>query len=130
MHGLGHGIGLVVHDPEQYTLTGTFGIGSAFTIEPGLYVRANLLSILPDTPGNRRLAAKIAPAVARYGDIGVRIEDDYLVTARGIERPSALVPREIEAIEALLAAPRVPLNPSAVQRYLQFKTGRTEPPGR
>jgi Xaa-Pro aminopeptidase len=130
MHGLGHGIGLVVHDPEQYTLTGTFGIGSAFTIEPGLYVRANLLSILPDTPGNRRLAAKIAPAVARYGDIGVRIEDDYLVTARGIERPSALVPREIEAIEALLAAPRVPLNPSAVQSYLQFKTGRTEPPGR
>jgi len=130
MHGLGHGIGLVVHDPEQYTLTGTFGIGSAFTIEPGLYVRSNLLSILPDTPGNRRLAAKIAPAVARYANIGVRIEDDYLVTASGIERPSAVVPREIEGIEALLTKPRVPLNPTSVQRYLQLKTGRTEPPSR
>jgi Xaa-Pro aminopeptidase len=128
MHGLGHGIGLVVHDPEQYTLTGSFGIGSAFTIEPGIYVRENLLTILPDTPGNRRMAAKIAPAVARYANIGVRIEDDYLVTAAGVERVSAAVPREIEAIEALLARPRTPLDPAAVRRFLQLKTGRTDPP--
>lgn len=129
MHGLGHGIGLVVHDPEQYTLTGTFGVGSAFTIEPGLYVRENLLSILPDTPGNRRLAARIAPAVAHYANIGVRIEDDYLVTATGVDRVSAVVPREIDAIEALLGRARPPLDQAAVRRYLQLKTGRTEPPG-
>jgi Xaa-Pro aminopeptidase len=130
MHGLGHGIGLVVHDPEQYTLTGTFGIGSAFTIEPGIYVRENLLTILPNTPGNRRLASKIAPVVARYANIGVRIEDDYLVTPAGVERVSAAVPREIDAIEALLAKPRPPLDDASVRRYLQLKTGRTEPPSR
>lgn len=127
MHGLGHGIGLVVHDPEQYTLTGTFGIGSAFTIEPGIYVRENLLTILPDTPGNRRMAAKIAPAVARYANIGVRIEDDYLVTPAGVERVSAAVPREIEGIEALLAKPRPPLDSAVIDRYRTLKTGRTTP---
>lgn len=127
MHGLGHGIGLVVHDPEQYTLTGTFGIGSAFTIEPGIYVRENLLTILPDTPGNRRLAAKIGPAVARYANIGVRIEDDYLVTPAGVERVSAAVPREIEGIEALLAKPRPPLDSAVIDRYRTLKTGRTTP---
>ena len=120
----------MVHDPEQYTLTGTFGIGSAFTIEPGIYVRENLLTILPDTPGNRRLASKIAPVVARYANIGVRIEDDYLVTPAGVERVSAAVPREIDAIEALLAKPRPPLDDASVRRYLQLKTGRTEPPSR
>jgi Xaa-Pro aminopeptidase len=127
MHGLGHGIGLVVHDPEQYTLTGTFGIGSAFTIEPGIYVRENLLTILPDTPGNRRLTAKIGPAVARYANIGVRIEDDYLVTPAGVERVSAAVPREIEGIEALLAKPRPPLDSAVIDRYRTLKTGRTPP---
>jgi Xaa-Pro aminopeptidase len=124
MHGLGHGIGLAVHDPDQYSATGHIGVGSAFTIEPGIYVRRNLLDILPDTPRNQKLKARIAGAVARYADIGVRIEDDYLVTDRGVIRPTAGVPREIDEIERELAKPRLPRDASVVERYLRYKTGR------
>lgn len=103
MHGLGHGIGLDVHDPEQSQIPGgRINAGSAFTIEPGIYVRANLLSIIPDTPKNRALIAKIRSAVERHANIGVRIEDDYLVTPGGVEWISR-APREITEIEALMA---------------------------
>jgi Xaa-Pro aminopeptidase len=101
MHGLGHGIGLDVHDPEQYYFTGTIAVGSAFTIEPGIYVRENLLEILPNTPRNQALIAKIRPAVGRYRNVGVRIEDDYLVTERGLEWISR-APREIDEVEAAM----------------------------
>ncbi|HEV2146754.1 MAG TPA: aminopeptidase P family protein, partial [Longimicrobiaceae bacterium] len=101
MHGVGHGIGLDVHDPDV-SYFGPFAVGSAFTIEPGIYVRADVLDHLPDTPANRALIARIRPAVERYRDIGVRIEDDYLVTAAGVERVSAGAPREPEEIEALM----------------------------
>ena len=124
MHGLGHGIGLLVHDPDQYTATGKFAVGSAFTIEPGIYVRGNLLGIIPDSPRNREVKARIGAAVARYADIGVRIEDDYLVTAGGVIRPSSIVPREIAELEQLLAEPRTPRDPSVAERYRKFKTGR------
>jgi len=100
MHGLGHGIGLEVHDPDQY-YTGPIAIGSAFTLEPGIYVRANALDVLPDTPRNRAMIAKLRPALARYQNIGVRIEDDYLVTDKGVEWISR-VPREIAEIEQLM----------------------------
>lgn len=105
MHGLGHGIGLEVHDPDQYYFRpGLIAEGSAFTIEPGIYVRANLLETLPDTPKNRALAAKIRPAFERYKNIGVRIEDDYIVTEKGVEWISR-APREIAEIEALMRRP-------------------------
>ena len=104
MHGLGHGIGLDVHDPEQYYETGTLAVGSAFTIEPGVYVRENLLQILPATARNRALAAKIRPAVERYKNIGVRIEDDYLVTPAGVEWVSR-APRELAEVEAAMRGP-------------------------
>jgi len=124
MHGLGHGIGLLVHDPDQYSRLGRFEVGSAFTIEPGLYVRANLIEIIPETPRNRTLKARIAPAVARHANIGVRIEDDYLVTASGVVRASAGVPREVDEVERELATPRPPRDASVVERYLKYKTGR------
>jgi Xaa-Pro aminopeptidase len=101
MHGLGHGIGLEVHDPEQFYFTGTIDVGSAFTIEPGIYVRPNLLEILPDTPRNRALIARIRPAVEKYRNTGVRIEDDYIVTDKGLEWISR-APREIAEIEAIM----------------------------
>jgi Xaa-Pro aminopeptidase len=104
MHGLGHGIGLDVHDPDL-SYYGTFGVGSAFTIEPGVYVRADVLDHLPDTPRNRALIARIRPAVERYRNIGVRIEDDYFITPSGVERVSAGAPREVAEIEALMALP-------------------------
>ena len=105
MHGLGHGIGLDVHDPEAGARAygGAFKVGSAFTIEPGIYVRADVLDYLPDTPANRAMAQRIRPAVERYRNIGVRIEDDYFVTARGVERVTEGAPREIAEIEALMA---------------------------
>src|SRR5439155_20707794 len=60
MHGLGHGIGLEVHDPDQfYFPPGVIAEGSAFTIEPGIYVRGNLLETLANTPRNRAMIAKI-----------------------------------------------------------------------
>ena len=100
MHGLGHDIGLDVHDPDSRDVS----VGSAFTIEPGIYVRANTIDIIPDTPGNRATRDKLRPVVERYRNIGVRIEDDYLVTERGLEWVSR-APREIEEIEALMKGP-------------------------
>jgi Xaa-Pro aminopeptidase len=105
MHGLGHGIGLEVHDPEQFYYSQKIAPGSAFTIEPGIYVRANLLDVLLDTPRNRALAAKLRPAVDQYRNIGVRIEDDYVATPSGVEWISR-APRELSEIEAIMKTPR------------------------
>jgi Xaa-Pro aminopeptidase len=112
MHGLGHGIGLEVHDPEQYYFTGTLAEGSAFTIEPGIYVRPNLLEIISDTPKNRAMIERIRPAVERYRSIGIRIEDDYLVTEQGLEWISR-APRELNEIEALMKTRTMPAGRSA-----------------
>jgi Xaa-Pro aminopeptidase len=102
-HGLGHGIGLEVHDrPHPWYGTGTFAEGDVFTIEPGVYVSAKLLDILPDTPKNRAMIAKVRPAVERYHNTGIRIEDDYVVTATGLEWLSR-APREIAEVEAEMA---------------------------
>ncbi|MGH7665018.1 MAG: aminopeptidase P family protein [Gemmatimonadaceae bacterium] len=103
MHGLGHGIGLDVHDPDQFYFTGHIGVGSAFTIEPGIYVRENLAEELLDTPRNRAMLANIGAEIERYANIGVRIEDDYFVTESGVEWVSR-APREIEEIEAIMRA--------------------------
>jgi Xaa-Pro aminopeptidase len=102
-HGLGHGIGLEVHDPPHpWISTGTFQVGDVFTIEPGIYISTRLLDMLPDTPKNRAMIAKVRPAVQRYQNIGVRIEDDYLITPGGVEWLSR-APREIREIEAARA---------------------------
>jgi Xaa-Pro aminopeptidase len=107
MHGLGHGIGLDVHDPGTAgSRGGTARLvpGSAFTIEPGIYVRENLLDIIPRTLKNLATIQHIRPAVERYRNIGVRIEDDYIMTDRGVEWISH-APREIEEIEAAMREP-------------------------
>lgn len=102
-HGLGHGIGLEVHDPPSPAYRpGTFQAGEVITIEPGIYVSTRLLEILPDTPKNRSMIAHVRAAVERYRDIGIRIEDDYAVTATGVEWLSR-APREIAEIEAAMA---------------------------
>ncbi len=101
-HGLGHGIGLEVHDhPYAWVDPGSFVPGDVFTIEPGIYVSTRLLDMLPDTPKNRQMIAKVRSAVERYRDIGVRIEDDYLITATGVEWLSK-APRELTDIEAAM----------------------------
>jgi Xaa-Pro aminopeptidase len=102
IHGLGHGIGLAVHDPAQYYFGDRkFKEGDAFTIEPGIYISPAMLDALPDTPKNRAFKAKVKDAVARYQNTGVRIEDSYVITDKGLERISN-APRELDEIEALM----------------------------
>jgi Xaa-Pro aminopeptidase len=127
MHGLGHGIGLDVHDPGASSSNGTLVPGSAFTIEPGIYVRSNLLEILPNTPKNQAMIARIRPAVQKYANIGVRIEDDYIVTPTGIEWISR-APREIPEVEAMMQEKYTgpsPRDASTVEAYRS--TGRHVP---
>ena len=107
LHGYGgHGIGLEVHDPAQYYHPDNqFKVGDVFTVEPGAYIAPDYIELLPDTPRNRALRARIAPAVEKYKWIGVRIEDDYAITDNGVEWLSRGAPREIEEIEALMREP-------------------------
>lgn len=103
IHGISHGLGLAVHDPVQfYTSERRFREGDAFTIEPGIYISTDALAVLPDTPRNRAFVAAVRPAVERYNYTGVRIEDDYIITPRGLERMSS-TPREIDEIEAIMS---------------------------
>jgi Xaa-Pro aminopeptidase len=102
IHGISHGLGLAVHDLVQASYGDrTYKIGDAFTIEPGIYISTRSLDVLPDTPKNRAFIAKVRAAVVRYENTGVRVEDDYVITDKGLERIST-TPREIDEIEALM----------------------------
>ena len=103
VHGISHGLGLAVHDPVQfYYGDRVYRPGDAFTIEPGIYISTRTLDALPDTPRNRAFIANVRAAVKKYENVGVRIEDDYIMTASGLERISSGVPREMTEIEALM----------------------------
>jgi Xaa-Pro aminopeptidase len=100
-HGVSHWIGMDVHD---VSIPRPLAPGMAFTIEPGIYIREAALEDLPKTPANAAFAAKVRPIVEKYKNIGVRIEDSYLLTESGLERLSAGVPRTIEEVEQFLKA--------------------------
>ena len=93
MHGVGHYLGLDVHDAGRYFVDQTakksrpFAPGMVLTVEPGLYIP-------PDD--------KSAPA--KYRGIGVRIEDDVLVTKDGNLNLTAKVPKNVDEIEAIMAS--------------------------
>ena len=97
-HGPTHGIGIDVHDPLGQTLV----TGSAFVIEPGLYIRQAALDELPKTAENAAFIEKVAPAVQKYKDIGVRIEDSFLMTDQGLIRLSTKAPRLVADIEKVV----------------------------
>lgn len=99
-HGIVHWIGLDVHDTGD--VLRPLEPGMMFTIEPGLYLRQAALDNLPDTPENRAFKEKVAPAFKKYGGIGIRIEDSFVVTENGVTNMSAKVPRTIEAVEAVM----------------------------
>lgn len=101
MHGLGHWIGMNVHDVGSYS--GPLKAGMVFTNEPGIYIREDALDNLPDTPANKAFIAKVRPAFEKYKNIGVRIEDDMLVTETGVEWMSGKLPRSMADIEAFMA---------------------------
>ncbi|MBX7184064.1 MAG: aminopeptidase P N-terminal domain-containing protein [Vicinamibacteria bacterium] len=99
-HGICHWIGMDVHDVGDYEKP--LAAGMAFTIEPGLYFREQALNDLADTKANREFKEKTAAAFAKYRNIGVRIEDSFLITDAGLKRLSATVPRTVEEVEAWL----------------------------
>jgi Xaa-Pro aminopeptidase len=96
-HGASHYIGIDVHDVGSRARA--LQPGMAFTIEPGIYIRQSVLDAMPRTPENIAFIERVQPAVRRYADIGVRIEDSYLVEETGLRNLSVAVPND-RAVEA------------------------------
>ena len=87
-HGIGHWLGLDVHDAGLYFKKGEprpIEANMCFTIEPGLYIPAD------DTS-----------APQKYRGIGIRIEDNVRVTSNGVENMTTSVPKEISDIEKVV----------------------------
>ncbi len=92
MHRAGHWLGMDVHDVGDYKVGGEWRVlepGMALTVEPGIYIHAD----------DERVAKK-------WRGIGVRIEDDVVVTKTGCEILTGGVPKTVAEIEALMAAAR------------------------
>ena len=92
MHRAGHWLGMDVHDVGDYKVGGEWRVleaGMAMTVEPGIYIAVD----------NEQVAKK-------WRGIGVRIEDDVLVTRSGCEILTGGVPKSVAEIEALMAAAR------------------------
>ncbi len=89
--------------------------GMAFVIEPGIYIRESALEHLPPTPENAAFISKVRPLVQKYGDMGVRVEDSFLLTAEGLERISRTVPRTIAEIEEFMKGSRPPVTSPAAR---------------
>jgi Xaa-Pro aminopeptidase len=90
MHRTGHWLGMDVHDVGDYKVADEWRVfepGMVLTVEPGVYI-----------PAGTRSVAK------RFWNIGVRIEDDVVVTRSGCEVLTAAVPKDPDEIEALMAA--------------------------
>ena len=90
MHGTGHWLGLDVHDAGRYRDDAdkpiAFATGMVTTVEPGIYVHRDL------------------DCDERFKGIGVRIEDDLLVTADGHENLTAAIPKRVDELEALVGS--------------------------
>jgi Xaa-Pro aminopeptidase len=99
-HGICHWIGMDVHDVGDYQRP--LAPGMTFVVEPGLYIRPQALDELPDTPENRAFKVAVQPAVQKYAQIGIRIEDSFLLTETGLRNLSATVPRTPEDVERLM----------------------------
>ncbi|HEY2017859.1 MAG TPA: M24 family metallopeptidase, partial [Bryobacteraceae bacterium] len=98
-HGIGHSIGLNVHDPGGPELQP----GMVVTVEPGIYIRPDALDNLPKTFENEKFIAAVRPAFEKYKGIGVRIEDDVMVTAGAPKVISSAIPSKLEEVEAAIA---------------------------
>lgn len=88
MHKTSHWLGMDVHDVGVYKLDGewrTLEPGMVLTVEPGLY-----------------FGEDVAPEAHRYRGIGIRIEDDVLITPTGCDVLTRDVPKDADAIEALM----------------------------
>ncbi len=102
IHGLGHPMGLAVHDVADRTQP--LEAGTVWTLEPGVYVRRRDVEASETFKGlSEEDRGKVRAALDRYDGIGVRIEDDVLVTDGAPRVLSEGAPRTVEAIEGLLA---------------------------
>ncbi|MCB0282949.1 MAG: aminopeptidase P N-terminal domain-containing protein [Calditrichaeota bacterium] len=109
MHGVSHGLGLETHDPGGYR-NQKLEAGMVFTVEPGIYIGENALEnvYMMSRMGVSKDAIDafveaVKPAFEKYKNIGVRIEDDVLVTETGYRNLSEKAPREISDIEKLMS---------------------------
>lgn len=120
MHGTTHWLGMNVHDVggnEQLEP------GMVFTNEPGVYVRGDALEHLPKTPEVEKFIAAVRPAFEKYKNIGVRIEDDMLVTPEGSRNLSAAIPRTLADVEAFIARARREFRPGALPASAHVHVG-------
>ena len=104
MHGTSHWLGMNVHDVGAYSAK--FEPGMVFTVEPGIYVRPDALDHLPKTPENEKFIAAVRPAFEKYRGIGVRIEDDVVITPEGHRNMTAALPRTLADVESFIARAR------------------------
>lgn len=105
LHGFSHWIGLEVHDVGKTTLNGKprpLLPGMVFTLEPAIYVRPDVFDKMKDLNYAEDEIAKLRTRLYRYMNIGVRIEDDVVVTENGCRNLSEAAPRDVDAIEALM----------------------------
>ena len=89
MHRIGHWIGMDVHDVGDYKIDDDWRLlepGMVTTVEPGIYI----------SPSNRKVPKK-------WRGIGVRIEDDVLITRNGNKVLSAGIPKTVQEIESFMA---------------------------
>lgn len=108
MHGTSHWLGMNVHDVGGGA---KFVPGVVFTNEPGIYVRPEALDQMPGGWKQAdwdKFKAAIRPAFEKYKGIGVRIEDDMLITGDGVRWLSEALPRKISDIEDFIAKARRP----------------------
>jgi Xaa-Pro aminopeptidase len=141
MHGTGHWLGMDVHDVGDYKIRGLSRVlepGMVLTVEPGLYFdperesatywlreyreeemwdrryRLGVAAARKLEDEEKAAARKIThPIPAEYRGIGVRIEDDVLITETGAEVLTAGTPKSIEEVERACAeAPRLPRPPA------------------
>lgn len=103
MHGTSHWLGMNVHDVGGGA---ALEPGMVFTNEPGIYIRPDALDNLPKTPENEKFIAAVKTAFEKYKGIGVRIEDDMLVTESGTKWMTGALARSIPDVEAFIARAR------------------------
>ncbi|MDF1559351.1 MAG: aminopeptidase P N-terminal domain-containing protein [Bacteroidales bacterium] len=128
IYQINHYLGLNVHDAGNYGFPGAFireymavdtaigrplEKGMVLTVEPGIYLREDGLSQLSEIFGGRVSEAEIGefidrvlPVYEKYENIGVRIEDDVLLTETGHVVLSQNIPKEIDEIEIIMGRSR------------------------
>jgi Xaa-Pro aminopeptidase len=106
MHGTSHWLGMNVHDVGT---AARLEPGMVFTNEPGIYIRPDALDYQPygwKQDDWEKFKAAVGPAFEKYKGIGVRIEDDMVVTQDGTRWMTEALPRKISEIEEFIARGR------------------------